>query len=155
MIPIAMIKEKRPPWFYLTISKLSGYKRKVDRIDYLQKELGSMGVKTTQVYTDMPHGSGTSDSTGDLASKVGDKQTELAGLIIEVDLIEYAVGMLDKVKNLIITEKYLNENKDAYVQFCLKKNHSFRSRDTYYRLRDEAVGELAGIMGIIGQASDK
>ena len=140
-------KLRHPPYHYAVISRLTRYKPNCDRIVYIEKELAMMGVKTTQVCTDMPHGSGTSDSTGDMASKVGDKRRELIQAQNEVELIDLAVGMLSEVKGLIITERYLNDNKEAYVQFVLKKNHGLRSRDSYYRLKDEAVEELSRMMG--------
>ena len=142
-------KLRHPPWHYITIARLTRYKPNQDRIAYLLRELSMMGVKTTQVCSDMPHGSGTSDSTGDLASRIGDRKRELVQLQNEVELIDLAVGMLTEAKGLIITERYLNDNKEAYVQFVLKKNHGLRSRDSYYRLKDEAVGELAKTMGEI------
>ena len=140
-------KLRHPPYYYSVIARLTRYKGHQDRILYLTKELSMMGVKTTQEYTDMPHGSGTSDSTGDMASKVGDKRKELIQAQNEVELIDLAVGMLSEAKGLIITERYLNDNKEAYVQFVLKKNHGLRSRDSYYRLKDEAVEELSRMMG--------
>jgi len=64
-----------------------------------------MGVKITPVYTDMPHGSGTSDATGDLASKVGDKYNELVRRQAEKEILDYAVGMLSEVKQFLIDLK--------------------------------------------------
>jgi len=142
-------KLRHPLYHYSTISRLTRYKPNQDRIAYLLRELSMMGVKTTQVCTDMPHGSGVSDSTGDLASKISDKKKLLVELQNENELIDLAVGMLGEVKRLIITERYLNDNKETYVQFVLKKNHGLRSRDSYYRLKDEAIGELAKMMGEI------
>ena len=142
-------KLRHPPYYYAVIARLTRYKGNQDRIAYLLKELSMLGVKTTVTYSDMPHGSGTGDSTGDMASKVGDKRRELIRAQNEVELIDLAVGMLTEAKGLIITERYLNDNKEAYVQFVLKKNHGLRSRDSYYRLKDEAVGELAKTMGEI------
>ena len=140
-------KLRHPPYHYAVINRLTRYKPNCDRIVYIKKELAMMGVKTTVTYSDMPHGSGTSDSTGDLASRISDKKRELLQLQNEVELIYLAVSMLPDVTRLIITERYLNDNKEAYVQFVLKKNHGLRSRDSYYRLKDEAVGELARMMG--------
>ena len=140
-------KQKRPPWHYSTISRLTHYKPNQDRITYLLKELSMMVVKTTQVCSDMPHGSGVSDSTGDLASKIYDKKKLLVELQNENELIDLAVGMLTEAKKLIIDTKYLQENKDDYAQRILRKNHGLRSRDSYYRLKDEAVQELAKTMG--------
>ena len=140
-------KQKRPPWHYSTISRLTRYKGNQDRITYLLRELSMMGVKTTQVCSDMPHGSGVSDSTGDLASKIYDKKKLLVELQNENELIDLAVGMLPDAKKLIIDTKYLQENKDDYAQRVLRKNHGLRSRDSYYRLKDEAVEELAKTMG--------
>ena len=65
----------------------------------------------------------------------------------ENELIDLAVGMLPEAKKLIINVKYLQENKDDYAQRVLRKNHGLRSRDSYYRLKDEAVEELAKTMG--------
>jgi len=140
-------KLRHPPWHYITIARLTRYKPNQDRIAYLLRELSMMGVKTTQVCTDMPHGSGVSDSTGDLASKISDKKKLLVELQNENELIDLAVGMLSEAKKLIIDVKYLQENKDDYAQRVLQKNHGLRSRDSYYRLKDEAVEELAKMMG--------
>lgn len=106
-----------------------------------------LGVKTTVTYSDMPHGSGTSDSTGDLAVKVGDKHRELEQLQRDIELIDYAVGMIPEIKRFIIDLKYLQDNKDDYVQRKLYQKHRLKSRDSYYRLKDEAVEELAKMMG--------
>jgi len=140
-------KLRHPPYYYAVIARLTRYKGNQDRIAYLLKELSMLGVKTTVTYSDMPHGSGTGDSTGDMASKVGDKRRELIRAQNEVELIDLAVGMLSEPKKLIIDLKYLQENKDDYAQRMLRKNHGLRSRDSYYRLKDEAVGELAKMMG--------
>ena len=142
-----MIKQKRPPWYYSTIFRITRYKGNQDRITYLLRELSMMGVKTTQVCSDMPHGSGVSDSTGDLASKIYDKKKLLVELQNENELIDLAVGMLPEAKKLIIDTKYLQENKDDYAQRVLRKHHGLRSRDSYYRLKDEAVEELAKTIG--------
>jgi len=138
---------KRPPWYYSVISRLTRYKPNQDRIAYILRELSMMGVKTTQVYTDMPHGSGTSDSTGDLASKISDKKKLLIELQNEVELIDLAVSMLPDAKRLIITTRYLEEQQDKYAQWALRKKHSVRARQTYYTMKDEAVRELAKMMG--------
>lgn len=140
-------KLRHPLYYYAVIARLTRYKPNQDRIAYLLRELSMMGVKTTQVCSDMPHGSGTSDSTGDLASRISDRKRELVQLQNEVELIDLAVGLLGEAKKLIIDVKYLQENKDDYTQRVLQKNHGLRSRDSYYRLKDEAVGELAKTMG--------
>jgi DNA helicase HerA-like ATPase len=141
------VKNKRPDYYYSVIHRLAKYKQNCDRIAYLQKDLGILGPKTTPGYTDMPHGSGTTDSTGDLAAKVSDKLNELLQLQKDVELIDYAVSMLSEIKQLIIDVKYKQENKDIYVQSILRKKHGVKSRDSYYRLKDEAVEELAKMMG--------
>jgi hypothetical protein len=147
------VKNKRPSWYYSTIHRLAKYKQNCDRIAYLQKELGMMGPKTTPGYSDQPHGSGTTDSTGDLATRVGDKHTELLQLQKDVELIDYAVSMLSAPKQLIIKVRYLTEggmDKGAAVTL---RNHAKRYQwramhhSTYERLRDEAVREIAGILG--------
>ena len=144
------VKHKKPDYYFSVIHRLAKYKQNCDRIAYLQKELGMMGPKTTPGYTDMPHGSGTTDSTGDLGTKVADKNSELLQLQKDVELIDYAVGMLSEIKQFIIDLKYKQDNKDIYVQHVLKKRHGIKSRDSYYRLKDEAVEELAKMMGEVG-----
>ena len=153
MEPPVLTKQRKASWYYSTIHRLSKYKQNCDRIAYLQKELGMMGVKTTVTYSDMPHGSGTSDSTGDFAVRVESRKSELAELQKDVELIDYAVGMLSAPKQLIIKVRYLTEggmDKGAAVTL---RNHAKRYQwramhlSTYERLRDEAVSEIAGILG--------
>lgn len=72
---------------------------------------------------------------------------ELIGLEKENALIDYAVSLLSQEKQLIITVKYLQGNKDLYCQRILRKEYHIKSRDTYYRWKDEAVGELAKMLG--------
>lgn len=153
MITIAMIKEKHPPWHYVTIARLSDYKRNVDRVDSLTKELGMLGSKTTVTYSDMPHGSGTSDSCGDLASKVGDKHTELIEKQNEVTIIEYVVSKLSEQKQLIIRTRFMTEGGQDKGAFITLGNHArrykWRTRNyrTYEKLRDEAIKEIARMLG--------
>jgi len=66
-------KPERPAWYLPTIHRLARYGTDVKRIAVIQRELSRMGVKTTVTYSDMPHGSGTSDSTGDLAVRARGK----------------------------------------------------------------------------------
>jgi len=140
-------KLRHPPYHYAVINRLTRYKPNCDRIAYIEKELAMMGVKTTVTYSDMPHGSGTSDSTGDLASKIGDKKRELLQLRNEVELIDLAVGMLSDAKRLIITTRYLEDQQDKYAQWLLKKKHAVRAIQTYYTMKDQAIDELADKMG--------
>ena len=130
-----------------TIRRLAAYKYNLERINIIIKELGIMGVKITPTLTDMPHGSGISDATGDLASRVGDKYNELIRMQNEKEILDYAVSMLSDIKRFLIDLKYMQDNKDVYVQSALKKRYDIRSRDTYYRLKDEAVKELARMLG--------
>lgn len=147
-------KQKRPAWYYSTIHRLAKYKQNCDRIAYLQKELGMMGPKTTPGYTDMPHGSGTTDSTGDLGARVADKNAEILQLQKDVELIDYAVGMLSEQKQLIIKTRYLTEGGQDKGASITLSNHARRFKwkarnyRTYERLRDEALEEIAGIIGI-------
>lgn len=144
---------KHPPYYYAVIKRLTRYKPNCDRLAYLEKELSAMGVKTTQVYTDMPHGSGTSDSTGDLAARIGDKKKELLQLQSEVELLELAVGMLKERGQLVIRLRYFDENKEDYVLETLGRQHGVWSRDSYYRIKNGAVEELAVIMGEVNSTN--
>jgi hypothetical protein len=65
----------------------------------------------------------------------------------EKEILDYAVSMLSDIKRFLIDLKYMQDNKDVYVQSALKKRYDIRSRDTYYRLKDEAVKELARMLG--------
>ena len=146
-------KLRHPPYYYAVISRLTRYKPNQDRIAYLLRELSMMGVKTTQVCSDMPHGSGTSDSTGDLASRIGDRKRELLQLQNEVELIDLAVGMLSEQKQLIIKVRYLTEyGQDKNARITLRasaRKYKWRTmhHGTYERLRDEAIMEVARMFG--------
>jgi hypothetical protein len=65
----------------------------------------------------------------------------------EIELIDLAIGMLSEQKRLLIDLKYLQDNKDVYVQGVLRKQHNIRSRDAYYRLKGDAVGKLSKMLG--------
>lgn len=112
-----------------------------------------MGVKTTVTLSDMPHGSGTSDSTGDFAVRVDAMKSELAGLQRDVELVDYAVSMLNAPKRLIIETRYLTEDgMDKGARVTLRSHaRKFQwramSHTTYEKLRDEAVEQIAGILG--------
>jgi hypothetical protein len=153
MEPPVSTKQRKPDYYYNTIKRLAKYNEDTKRIAYLQKELSSMGVNTTVTYSDMPHGSGTSDSTGDLSSKMADKNIELLQLQKDVELIDYAVGMLSQPKQLIIKVRFMTEyGQDKGARITLRSNarkYKWRmmSQGIYERLRDEAVGELAQILG--------
>jgi len=82
-----------------------------------------------------------------LAGTLVDKQGELRQIEQEIHLIDVAISMLPAPKKLIIDLKYMQGNKDIYVQRVLKKKHGIKSRDSYYRYKDEAVGELAKMLG--------
>ena len=146
-------KKRKPDYYYSVIHRLAKYKQNTDRIAYLTKELSALGPKTTPVYSSQPHGSGTSDSTGDLATRVGDKNSELAQLKVDVELIDYAVSMLSAPKQLIIKVRFMTEyGQDKGARITLRSNarkYGWRmmSQGIYERLRDEAVAELAQILG--------
>lgn len=153
MEPPVSTKQRKPDYYYNIIKRLAKYNEDTKRIAYLQKELSSMGVKTTVTYSDMPHGSGTSDSTGDMAVRVGDRQTELLQLQKDVELIDYAVSMLSAPKQLIMKVRFMTEyGQDKGARITLrasarKFNWRMMSQAPYERLRDEAVAELAQILG--------
>jgi len=146
-------KKVRPPWYFSTVHRLAQYKTDVKQIAFLQKELGRMGVKATVTYSDMPHGSGTSDSTGELAVRLEEKKSELVELQWRVELIDYAVSMLSEPKQLIVKVRFLTEyGQDKGARITLRANarkHKWRmmSQAPYERLRDEAVAEMAKILG--------
>lgn len=147
------VKQRKPDYHYNTIKRLAKYNEDTKRIAYLQKELAMLGPKTTPGYSDQPHGSGTTDSTGDLACKVGDKNSELLRLQKDVELIDYAVGMLSEPKRLIIEVRYLSDGgQDKGARITLRANAKkfkwrMMSQNTYERLRDEAIEEMARILG--------
>ena len=148
-------KLRHPPWYYVVVSRLTRYKGRVDIVDCLLRELSAMGIKTTQVYTDMPHGSGVSDSTGDLASTIASKKKALQEARNEIGIIDYAVGKLSEPKQLIVKVRYLTEfGQDKGASITLRnhaKKHGKRMLNyrVYERMRDEAVRELAEMFGEI------
>ena len=147
------VKQRKPDYYYSVIKRLAKYNEDTKRIAYIIKELVSLGPKTTPGYSDQPHGSGTTDSTGDLAAKIGDKNIELAQLKVDVELIDYAVSMLSAPKQLIIKVRFMTEyGQDKGARITLrasarKFNWRMMSQAPYERLRDEAVAELAQILG--------
>jgi hypothetical protein len=76
-----------------------------------------------------------------------DKHGELKGIETEIYLIDVAIKQLSEDKQLIVRLRYIEANKDSYVQRLLKKEHGVKSRDKYYSLKDEAVLELAKTFG--------
>lgn len=145
-----MIKENHKN----TIHRLLQYRKNLDRISYLQKTLSMMGIKTTPVYSSQPGGSDTSDSTGNLAAKVGDLQSELLELQRDIELIDYAVSLLSQPKQLIIKVRFLTEGgQDKGASIVLKshgRRYNWKTKNyrTYEKLRDEALEEMAGILGV-------
>jgi len=137
----------KPPYFIKTIKRITKYQDHVRRIAFLREEIERLQPKTTPVYSLAPAPMGTSDQTGDTAGSIVDKQRELFELENEVFLIDLAIGQLSEPKQFIIKLKYIEGNKDKYVQRLLKKEHGVKSKDTYYRLKDEAVEELAKMFG--------
>lgn len=137
----------KPTWYVQCIKRLSRYQENQNRANILRKEIEFGGPKTTAAYSLAPAYTGPGDSVGNLAGSIGDMRQELLGLEKENALIDYAVSLLSQEKQLIISLKYLQENKDLYVQRILRKEHRIKSRDTYYRWKDEAVGELAKMLG--------
>lgn len=79
--------------------------------------------------------------------------TELEGIEREITLIDTAVGMLSEPKRLIIQVRYLTEDgQDKGAKITLQrhgKKYNWRvaSHDTYEKLRNEAITELARILG--------
>jgi len=137
-----------------TIIHLLQYRKNLDRIAYLQKTLSTMGIKTTPVYSSQPGGTGTSDSTGNLATRVSDLQSEIMELQRDNELIDYAVSLLSQPKQLIIKVRFLTEGgHDKGASITLKshgRKYNWKTRNyrTYEKLRDEALEEMTGILGI-------
>jgi len=71
-----MIKESQKN----TVHRLILYQEHKKRAVILREEIAFAGPKTTAGYSLAPGGSGTSDSTGQLASRVGDKLSLQIGL---------------------------------------------------------------------------
>jgi len=136
-----------------TINRLKNYQYLKNRAVILREEIAFAGVKTTAGYSLAPGGSGTSDSTGRLASSLSDKLAELREKEREIKLIDMAVGMLSAPKKLIIEVRYLTEDgQDKGARITLRANakkYKWRAmhHSTYERLRDEAIEEIAGMLG--------
>ena len=149
MNSIAMIKESHKS----TINRLIKYQENHKKAVILREEIAFAGPKTTAGYSLAPGGSGMSDSTGQLASRIGDKLSELKEIEQEIKLIELAVGMLSAPKRLIIEVRYLTEGgQDKGARITLRANarkNKWRmmSQNTYERLRNEAIEEMARILG--------
>jgi len=149
VIIIAMIKECHKN----TINRLTNYQYLKNRTVILRDEIAFAGPKTTAGYSLAPGGSGTSDSTGQLAARIGDKLSELRETEQEIRLIDLAVGMLSAPKKLIIEVRYLTEGgQDKGARLTLRANAKknkwrMMHHSTYERLRDEAVGEVAKMLG--------
>lgn len=144
-----MIKESQKN----TINRLLRYQDHKNRAVILREEIAFAGPKTTAGYSLAPGGSGTSDSTGQLASRIGDKLSELREIEQEIKLIEMAVGMLSAPKKLVIEVRYLTEGgQDKGARITLRANakkNKWRAmcHSTYERLRDEAIEEIARMLG--------
>ncbi len=119
----------------------------------LRQEIEAAGPSITAGYSLTPGGSGTSDNTGQLATRMGDKLSELRGIENEIKLIDLAVSMLSAPKKLIIEVRYLTaDGQDKGARITLRANakkHKWRAmhHSTYERLRDEAVREIAEMLG--------
>ena len=83
-----------------------------------------------------------------------DKQEEPKGIETEIYLMDIAIKQLSEDKQLIVRLRYIEGNKDSYVQRLLKKEHGVKSRDKYYSLKDEAVLELAGTFGYLKEGKE-
>ena len=119
----------------------------------MRENIESAGPKTTTNLSLAPGSSGTSDATGVLASRITDKMNELRELEQEVRLIDLAVSMLSAPKKLIIEVRYLTEDgTDKAARITLRANarkNKWRTmhNTTYERLRNEAIKEIAGMLG--------
>lgn len=129
------------------------YSEHKKRVDVLRDEIEFAGPKTTTNLSLAPGSSGTSDATGQLASRVGDMQRELRELEHEIKIMDMALNMLSAPKRLIIEVRYMTEyiqDKEAYIS--LKNNsrkHGWKVMryDKYEQLRDEALKQVAYILG--------
>lgn len=144
-----MFTISRPPWFYKTIERISKYQERQRRATFLREEIAHLCPKTTPVYSLAPSHSGTSDQVANLAQTILDKQEELRKAENEIYLIDVAIGQLSEEKQLIIKERYIQGNKDAYVRRLLKRDYKIKSKDKYYSLKDKAVEELARTFGYL------
>jgi len=136
-----------------TIHRLLAYSEHKKRAVILREEIAFAGVKTTAGYSLAPGGSGTSDSTGQLACRIGDKMNELRNIEHEIKIIDMALNTLSAPKRLIIETRFMTEyiqDKEAYISL---KNQSRRHKwkvmryDKYERLRDEALEQVAYLLG--------
>ena len=136
-----------------TIHRLTKYQENHKKVVILREDIEFLGPKTTAGYSLAPGGSGTSDSTGQLASTISDKMDELKAIEHEIKIIDMAVGMLSAPKKLIVQVRYLTEDGyDKAARLTLRANakkNKWRAmhHSTYERLRDEAVKEIAEMLG--------
>ncbi len=137
-----------------TIQRLIKYQENQKKATILREEIAFAGPKTTAGYSLAPGGSGTSDSTGQLASRISDKMDELRQVEHEIKIIDMAVGMLSAPKKLIIEVRFLTEGgQDKGALIALRnqsKKHGWKrmkQHNVYERLRNEAVREIAMMLG--------
>jgi hypothetical protein len=119
----------------------------------LRQEIEYMGPKTTSTLSHAPGSTGTSDSTGRLACAIEEKLSDLRRIEQEIKLIETAVNMLSAPKKLIIEVRYLTDDgTDKAARLTLRahgKRNKWRTMHnvTYQKLRDEAIKEIAEMLG--------
>lgn len=114
------------------------------------------GPRTTASMSLAPGSSGTSDKVGNLAQSTLDKQEKLRQLQVETRFIDRLVETLPDIERTLIQLRYLEENKDAYVQRIMrKKGFKVKSSQTYYNVKDRAVEKLAAAFGLIQTESEE
>ena len=139
--------------YHNTIQRLILYKEHKKRAVILREEIAFAGPSVTAGYNLTPGGSGVSDSTGRLASGVGDKLAELREIEQEIRIIDMALDMLSAPKKLIIQTRFMTEYVQDKESFTTLRNHSrkykwkvMHYRD-YERLRDESIRDMAQMLG--------
>lgn len=140
----------KPTWYIVTVRRLSKYQKVKRDIIRLEEQLEGSGPKTTTSISLAPGRSGTSDQVGNLAQSEVDKQEELREYEAEIRLIDRLIETLPDIERTLIQLRYLEENKDAYVQRIMRKQgFRVKSSQTYYNVKDRAVEKLAAAFGLI------
>jgi hypothetical protein len=149
------MNKEHPQWYYATVHRLNAYVTHKRRIAVLNEQIEAQGPKLTPVYTSQPRGSGTSDPTGNQGDRLLKLKAELQEREQAIRIIDLAVSMLSAPKKLIIEVRYLtDEGTDKAARLTLRahgKRNKWRTMHnvTYQKLRDEAIKEIAEMLGEI------
>lgn len=98
---------------------------------------------TTASYSDMPRGGGISDAAGNLAIRTVDIMERRKK---HVERAEKAITKLGYKQQLVIRERYLNEDDAWDVDVARKIGYSDRH---YRRIKNKAMSRLATSLGLL------